>query len=367
MRTLIIHNELEYYAGAERVLVNYVRGLCAVGEAPTLMAVAGTRVFKELAELTEVLPLTANQPFSIGNYWRQVREVCAQVNDHETTILHGWAARDWELTAAAGLLTHSPTVGTLHDHPEADFISGGRRRLMRLAARGLDRIVCVSQAVERACVEAGYRADRLVTIHNGLETGQASAARSGSVLQMGFLGAFSRRKGLETLFALLANFAQRATGRWELQLAGDAQNEEGRRLWETVQERHCTAPWWKRVKQVGWTDDPTKFLSGLDLLLFSSCDFDPLPTVLLESGQCGTPVFASEVGGVSEIVSDGVNGWSFEPWEIGAAAKRLAELTKDRKLLRSMRTGAAEHISRNFSLGKMIEQYQRIYSTLARP
>ena len=100
---------------------------------------------------------------------------------------------------------------------------------------------------------------------------------------------------------------------------------------------------------------------------FTSSDFDPLPTVLLESGQCGTPVFASEVGGVPEIVAAGVNGWIFEPWEIGEAARQLAKLTKDRKALRQLRAGAAGHISRNFSLGKMIEQYQRIYSTLARP
>ncbi|MGB0582943.1 MAG: glycosyltransferase family 4 protein, partial [Limisphaerales bacterium] len=314
-----------------------------------------------------VLPLTANQPFSIGSFGRQVREVCAEVKDHEATILHGWAARDWELTAAAGLLTHSPTVGTLHDHPSADFISGGRRKLMRLAARGLDRVVCVSNAVERGCVGAKYPADRLVTIHNGLEAGSAMEARSGPVLRLGFLGAFSRRKGLETLFALIANFAQRTMGRWEIHLAGDAQNDEGRHLWETVQERNSTAPWWKRVKHVGWTDDPQGFLGGLDLLLFTSSDFDPLPTVLLESGQCGTPVFAAEVGGVPEIVAEGANGWIFEPWEIGAAAKRLAELTKDRKSLRNNRVRAADHISRNFSLGKMIEQYLHIYSTLARP
>lgn len=367
VRALIIHNEQEYYAGAERVLINYVTGLRAAGEKPVVMAVAGTRVFRELAELTEVVPLAGNQPFSPVNLLKQLRQVCNQVSDIEPTILHAWAARDWELTSLAGALTHSSAMGTLHDHPKADFISRSRQRLMRLAARGLDRIVCVSGAVARACAQAGYSSEKLVTIHNGLASREMVSPKGGPVLRLGFLGAFSRRKGLETLFALISNFAQRTSSRWELRLAGDAQNEEGRHLWETVQERHCTAPWWKRVKHLGWTNDPMSFLAELDLLLFTSSDFDPLPTVLLESGQCGTPVFAANVGGVPEIVAEGANGWIFDPWEIGAASERLAALVKDKKELRGKGASATEHISRNFSLGKMIEQYQRIYSTLARP
>ena len=81
---------------------------------------------------------------------------------------------------------------------------------MRLAARwGLQRVVCVSDAVRRACEEAGYSRDRLVTIHNGLPAIQLTSRRSASesVVRLGYLGALTRTKGIDDLLEIMDRVA----------------------------------------------------------------------------------------------------------------------------------------------------------------
>ena len=364
MSVLLIHNEQEYYAGAERMLINHVIGLQAADIRNAAMAVAGTRVFKELSKRTRTIPLPGNQPFSTGNFARQAIAGMREIDPFERTIVHGWSARDWDTTAIIGRMTASPTMGTLHDHPAAPFISPARKRLMKLSAKGLDKIVCVSDAVRQACLAQHYAPDRLVTIHNGIASATPALQSSSRGLTLGFLGAFSRRKGLSLLFDVITEFAAHHPTGWRLRLAGAPQDDEGRSLWRELEDRHSAAKWWPQVELCGWLDDPQEFLSGLDLLLFTSQDFDPFPTVILEAGQCGTPVLAADVGGVSEMISENINGWLFSPARPVEAASRMVTLVKARAKLRRIRKRASEHILRNFSLGKMIEEYGRVYSTL---
>jgi len=347
------------------MLIHFLHGLIAAGQSPTLLAVPNTRLTEQLPASLDFRPLTSNQPFRPGAFLRQLGDICRAIDPHEPPLLHAWAARDWDVAAVAGKLTDCPAIGTLHDHPRAPFISPGRQRLMRMAAtRGLDRIVTVSDAVGEACRRAGYPVDKLTTIHNGLPPIPAVSPRKGRRVRLGFLGAFSERKGLRLLFELLRRLAQATDRDWELQLAGEAQNAEGRALWEQLQQRHGSAAWWKRVRPIGWVTDAKSFLSGIDLLIFPSSEFDPLPTVILEAGQCATPVFAAAVGGVPEMVEPDKTGWLFDPAKPEPAAIKLAELIARPARLRTAGANAADHIARNFSLGKMIEQYLGIYSTL---
>ncbi len=365
VRVLIIHNEEEYYAGAERMLNHFAAGLGTAGVDATVLAVAGSRTFNELADLTDPRPIPGNQKFSPAGLARQFVAVCREIPPHVPTVIHGWSARDWELTSLVGRLTGSGTLGTLHDHPAADFISRSRQTLMRRAATlGLDRIACVSHAVRHACVRHRYPADKLVTIHNGLPEQTPPGRRNNTRLKLGFLGAYSHRKGLDVLFQIIARYADTATTDWELHLAGEAQNDAGLRLVQDLRQKYSDQPWWSQIRFHQWIPEPRTFLEELDLLLFTSRDFDPLPTVILESGLSGTPVFAANVGGVPEMITEGNNGWLFNPNQPLAAAERLTAITRGRSLLRACADQAARHITHNFSLAKMIEEYVGIYSTL---
>ena len=175
------------------------------------------------------------------------------------------------------------------------------------------------------------------------------------------MGNFSAQKGLIVLFELLDIFAARYTGKWELQLAGEPQDEAGAELWRRIQHRFSGNAWWHRINHVGWIDSPRDFLGSLDLFLFTSPQFDSLPTVLLEAAQCGTPVLAARVGGVEEVVQHGRTGWLFPANDTHAGAQQLLDAVKQSGRRQKLGQAAATRIAEDFSIERMTRQYLDIY------
>ena len=366
MRLLLIHPEAGCVAGAETMLLYYLEGLMSAhGEVAVAVAKEGTFAGC-IPNRVEQIQITDNVAFSIAGLRRQIAVLTRQHRRKPFDIIHGWAARDWELAALLGHWVRRPTVGTLHDHPQARFISSKRRFLMQWSARcGLQKVVCVSEAVRLACLAASYPKDKLQVVRNGLPDSTAvRPSRSTAVFRIGFLGAFSERKGLRLLFTIVSELAKFTARPWELHLAGEAHEEVGRKLVEQIRERFSREAWWPGVHWHGWVKEPRQFLGTLDLLVVPSSEFDPFPTVLLEAAQVGVPVLAANVGGVPEIVAEGETGLLFDPDDSRSAAGKLAQLMSASATLDKMSQRAIKKAHQEFSVGKMVAEYGKVYSTL---
>ena len=77
------------------------------------------------------------------------------------------------------------------------------------------------------------------------------------------------------------------------------------------------------VEHVPWVDDAPGLMRHLDVLVAPSHQ-EPFGTVLAEAMAVGTPVVATRVGGLPEVVDDGVTGLLVEPGEPGRAGRRGA-------------------------------------------
>jgi glycosyltransferase involved in cell wall biosynthesis len=89
-----------------------------------------------------------------------------------------------------------------------------------------------------------------------------------------------------------------------------------------------------RVMFAGQIDDEYErvdIVRASDLALLPSYG-EALPMALIEASACARPVVATDVGGVREVVSDGVSGTLIPAGEITAIADALVELLKDREL-----------------------------------
>ena len=78
----------------------------------------------------------------------------------------------------------------------------------------------------------------------------------------------------------------------------------------------------------------------------------------------GVPVLAANVGGVSEIVAEGETGLLFDPEDPRAAAGRLAPLMEETEIRDRMSRRAVMKANQEFTVGKMVAQYGKVYSTL---
>jgi glycosyltransferase involved in cell wall biosynthesis len=101
-----------------------------------------------------------------------------------------------------------------------------------------------------------------------------------------------------------------------------------------------------------------------DVLLYPT-QADNLPLVVLESMACGTPVIASALGGIPEIISNNENGFLVENFKKESAFKDAlhAFLSLDEENLNRLKLNARETVCSNFELLQMVARYKTIYSS----
>lgn len=344
----------------------FVEALAKTESDIAVATVPGSKIITSLPSSVPTVGISDNGRMSAPKLWKQVRELSKFDRCFPFDVIHAWSSRDWELGALLGKFMRRPVVATLHDHPCSGYISRKRRFLMRWTARyGLDRLVCVSNAVRQACRASGYPDDKLRVVHNGLaEPVSAQKPNRSTAIRLGYLGVLSKPKGLGVAFEVLDAISRRCAVEWEFHIAGGAQLVEAERFVKDIQSRYKTAPWWPRVWWHGWTDRPFDFVRSLDLLIFPSIMFDSFPNVLLEAGLAGIPVLASNVGGVSEIVRDRETGWLFDTAQIEDAGRLLADLISNPDQLRLTGQRANELIVSRFTMQAMISGYKRLYGEL---
>jgi len=108
---------------------------------------------------------------------------------------------------------------------------------------------------------------------------------------------------------------------------------------------------------LGKVDDVEAAMSLYDVLVLPS-RFDGRPLVVMEALAMGIPVIASRVGGLPELVEDGVTGGLCAPADAASFAARLVELARDRPRLASMKRAARENAVQRLGIAPMFEGYR---------
>jgi glycosyltransferase involved in cell wall biosynthesis len=109
------------------------------------------------------------------------------------------------------------------------------------------------------------------------------------------------------------------------------------------------------IEPYPWTDDAPSLLRHLDVLVLPSRE-EPFGTVLAEAMAVGTPVVATRVGGLAEVVDDGVSGRLVEPGE----PDRLAEAVLDVLAHRGEMGAAARERAARFNVTDYVSRIERL-------
>jgi len=116
----------------------------------------------------------------------------------------------------------------------------------------------------------------------------------------------------------------------------------------------------RRVKLEGFKENAFAYLSAYDAFVLPSLK-EGLPYVLLEAGQAGLPVIASNVGGIPDIVEHEKTGLLVDPEDTEGLADMLSLLMKNRDLQKRYGTALQDRVQKNFSLETMIEKTTDVY------
>jgi glycosyltransferase involved in cell wall biosynthesis len=119
----------------------------------------------------------------------------------------------------------------------------------------------------------------------------------------------------------------------------------------------------RHVDFTGFRSDVANLLGCTDVVVLCS-ETESAPLTLLEGMSSGLPVVATNVGGIPEIVEDGVNGYLVPPKHPEAIAERILELNADPKLRRRLGGSARETILERYTIDKIVDQYVDVYKEI---
>jgi N-acetyl-alpha-D-glucosaminyl L-malate synthase BshA len=116
---------------------------------------------------------------------------------------------------------------------------------------------------------------------------------------------------------------------------------------------------------LGKQNDMSQFLSVADILLLPS-ELESFGLVALEAMACEVPVIATNVGGVPEVVRNGVDGLLFPVGDVTAMAEGCLSILGDRGRRVEMGREARAHARREFCASKIVVDYENLYSETIR-
>lgn len=115
-----------------------------------------------------------------------------------------------------------------------------------------------------------------------------------------------------------------------------------------------------RVFLVGYKENASSLLPGLDLFTLSSVS-EALAYVVLEAGAAGIPCIATSVGGIPEIIEDGVSGLLVPARDPRSIAEAITKLAQDKTLRTSLGETLQHKIATEFFLQKMLSETMTVY------
>ncbi len=127
-----------------------------------------------------------------------------------------------------------------------------------------------------------------------------------------------------------------------------------------LEERASRPPLAGRVRFTGLQEDVWPYLALLDLYLMSS-QFEGLPLALLEAMASGLPPVVTAVGGIPEVVEDGVNGHLVRFGDPAALAASAAAVLEDPALARRLGEAARDRVRERFGIERMTRELEAIY------
>jgi glycosyltransferase involved in cell wall biosynthesis len=221
----------------------------------------------------------------------------------------------------------------------------------RALARFCDVVVAISNFEAREGERIGIPRVKLQVVHNGLPiTAPApiSVRWSDPRLKVLFIGRLDRQKGLDILLEAVGPL----TNEVHLRVVGEAILSDAERLKSPT-----------NVEMMGWRIEPEieSLLQDCDLVVMPS-RWEGFGLVALEAMRAERAVLASAIGGLPEVVEDGVTGRLFPVGDVEAIRGLLLSISK--KELQAMGAAGRARFTSNFSIDMTHRALMGLYETL---
>jgi glycosyltransferase involved in cell wall biosynthesis len=114
---------------------------------------------------------------------------------------------------------------------------------------------------------------------------------------------------------------------------------------------------------LGYQEEVASYYAAFDALILPSAN-EGTPVSAIEALAGGRPVVATRVGGVPDVVRDGVDGFLVEPGDVDAMAERLSALAADPPLRHRMGEAGRASVHERYSVERLLDDIDALYRRL---
>jgi len=289
---------------------------------------------------------------------RLARDVIRAVRAERPELLHTHLVHADVYGAIASRVTGVPFVSTRHNDDR--YLLGPFRYVDRAFARGVRRIVAISDAVRLFLERAGHDPRKLVTIRYGLDE-LPSARSSPTPAEAGIPG------GVPLVLAVGRLIEQKDHGTMLRAFARVREEHPETRL-AILGSGPLEAEMRTLAASLGISDavalpgrtEIRDWLDRADVFVHTS-RWEGFGIVLLEAMLVGLPIVATSVSAVPEVVADGKTGALVDAGDVAGVARELSRLLGDEELRRQLGEAGRERARSEFSVTRMTEQTLDVY------
>jgi glycogen synthase len=233
----------------------------------------------------------------------------------------------------------------------------------RLAVERADRVIAVSERM-RADITAHFQIDpgRVMVIHNGVDAEAFARTERDEALARHrvrppyalFVGRISEQKGIFQLLEAARSLPK------DVQLVLCASSPDTPELLARLEAAVAGRPEIRWLNAMLPVPEVVQLYSHAAVFVCPSI-YEPFGLINLEAMACGTPVVASRVGGIPEVVVDGETGWLVEPGDAAALGRALRHALADPGRARRMGEAGRQRVEGHFSWERIAARTMTVY------
>lgn len=247
-----------------------------------------------------------------------------------------------------------PVVNHIHGAEFDAFYSDASSRKQKLIRKVYDKcqlLIALSNEW-RENLEKIVRPEKIAVLENYCRIPDFQAGPKKT--QILFLGELGKRKGCFDIPEICRKAAEKG-GHAPVIMAGDGELAEVKKAFEVCRlSESVSFPGWVRG------EEKEKLLRESGIFLFPSY-FEGMPVVILEAMAYKMAIVTTNVGGIPELIEDGVSGFLCEPGDVDGLSDRLSEILLDEKKRKRLGEAAYRRAVDNYGMDSHIERLLGLY------
>ncbi len=356
---LVLHTEASLGLGGQEIrILTETRWLLAHGWRALIAGQPASRLLVEArAAGLPVVALTMRGTLDV----RAVLVLRRLMRREGVRLVHTHSSVDSWLASVAARSLGLPVVRSRH-------VSIPILRRRALVYRLADRVLTTGDTIKAIVERAGVPAAKVVSVPAGVDTARFHPGLSGARVReelglapttplVGLVANVRGSKGHE-FFLGAARVVLAAMPEARFVIVGDGVG------FDDVCRRVREAGLAREVLMTGFRRDVPEVMAALDVLVLPSTKSEATSQVIPQALAVGTPVVASAVGGIPEIVRDGETGRLVPPADAPALAAAILALLRDPAQARALAEAGQALVRRRYTVDAMMEATTAVYREL---